>query len=100
MVRQDDIVVASLLRGSCHLGDFVTPVAPVAVRMQVATQILLLNQTGQRTAGRQLDLAASLAEFGWDPGAANGGINVLFGRAVDGLAHPLRARPQLEVVCL
>ena len=70
------------------------------MRVQIAAQIRLLHQPWQRAACRQLDLAASLAELGWDPGAAKGGIDVLFGRARNGFAHPLGAGAQLEVVGL
>ena len=98
MVGQHDVGIAALLGGSGHLGDLVAPVAPIAVRVQVAAQVLLLHQVGQRAFGRQLDLAASLAQLGWDPGAAQRGVDVLFCGTGDVFAHPFGAGAQLEVV--
>ena len=114
MVGHHQVAVTALPGSPRHDGDLIAAVTPVAVGMQIAAKIPLLDQLGQRSLRGQLDLATALPQLRRYPGAPDGGIDLLFGLAGDfravfledaifvdlELAPALRAAAQLNVVGL
>ena len=56
------------------------------MRVQVAAQVRSLHQLRQCAARGLVDLASAFAQLGWDPVAAERGVDVLFRLAGDGFA--------------
>src|SRR6266567_3451152 len=87
MIGDRAIFVAPALAGSRHLFDCMTPVAPRAVHLEVASDVIGSHKGGQYTLLGSLDLAAVLPQLRWDPVHTNSAEDILF------LLPPQRARP-------
>ena len=63
-----------------HLVEGRAAVRPGRVRVQVAADVVQLDELGQRPFARRLELAAVLAELGRDPAVAEELVELLLGR--------------------
>ncbi len=78
MVSQREIFKAGAAGADRHLLDRGPPVGPRGMRMQVAAQIGQSYQMRETLIARGLDLAAILAQFGWNPREAELSIDIPF----------------------
>src|SRR6266705_2864551 len=93
MIGDGAIFVAPSLAGSRHLLDCMTPVAPRAVHLEVASDVIGSDKSGQCTLLGGLDLAATLSQLRWDPVHTNSAEDILFLLPPNALAFFL---PQLS----
>lgn len=96
------IGVAALGGRGDHLLQRGEPVGEVGVGVQIAADVLLLDQVGQLAAQPGLDLAAVLAQGGCDPRQAEAGVDVLLGLGDDllpglGVEEPVLGELELLV---
>ena len=84
VVGDGDVLVAASQRGLSHLADGVVSVGGIGVHVQVAAQVGLLNEPGQRVAGGSLNLAQVLAHLGRHPVHAQGGVDLFLGGGGNG----------------
>src|SRR5262249_25582168 len=92
MVGHRAIFVAPLLASACHRLNRMLAIAPRAVHLEVAADVVEADEGGQGTLVRSLQLPPILAQLRRDPGHANGTEDLLLRRPTDALAFLL---PQL-----
>src|SRR6266516_794531 len=96
MIGDRAIFVAPTLAGSRHLFDCMTPVAPRAVHLEVASDVIGSHKGGQYTLLGSLDLAAVLPQLRWDPVHTKSAEDIVVLLPPDALAFFLRGLPVVE----
>jgi hypothetical protein len=89
VVADGDVLVAEVGGSRGHLPDRDLAVGPRGVDVEVAADRARLEQVREVVLEGGLDLAAVRAEFGRNPGHADGRVHALLGLAGDALADPL-----------
>jgi hypothetical protein len=94
VVRDRQVLVAALERGTGHLLDGVASVGGSGVAVQVAADVLEANQPGQRTFPSGAQLATVLAQLRLDVLHPEHAVDLLLGRALVGdgggvVGHPV-----------
>ena len=114
VIGQRNIFVAQILRRQRHFLDRVLAVARRGVHLQVAANVIQLDQIGQAMLGGRVDFARVFAQFRRNVVEAQLGVNLLLGRASHGplalerrqrvfvqrVAHLVGAAAQRDVVFL
>src|SRR5262249_55705041 len=86
VVGEGAVFISPLLAGARHCLDRMGAIAPRTVHLEVATDVVELDESGQCPLLRRLYLPPILAQLRWDPHHANGAEDLLFRLAANPFA--------------